>query len=288
MCSRLTFYVLVAVNLLFVFGCGPRPKVNLLGPPSETGQIYRSEMKLTFKPGEITITEQGVRHHGKTESIAIIIEEEKILEVKDGEVTRNHVTILSDESTETITIDGETDTNHQSNPLQGEKIEWVKTGSEWKSKLVDKFPTQAQQKELDLLQPPAQLWKFYPQEPVAVGYHWDLEISEIQHFLGIRIIIESGSWRSRFVKTIEQDGQLCAVITDEIDLQGKMNSENGQTVKIELKGSGKLVRSLTKGMNLSWEMSGTILETETIVINGHTTEIKSHGPIKISSKTELK
>jgi hypothetical protein len=283
--ARLSPALFLAAGLLAGAGCSSGTPRDLRGPDPEVGQVYHDEMKLTMTGGKLTATLGGVSQTAEVELSLEAVEEEEILAVTGGRVTRRRTRVLTDQGRETIRADGRAKTHTESGPLQGETVECVKAGDGWKTTLVGKAPNRRQAFELEAFPPPVSSADCYPDKLVKPGHRWTVDASKLRTFLGSGVRVESGSWERKFEKEIEVDGEPCAQIAEEFDLLGKMRDERGEWIRLEMKLTGTTRRSLRRGFSLDRRLSGTMTMTGTATEGGEKVRLTVSGPVVLEARS---
>src|ERR1700722_1833110 len=197
--SRLVLPLLAALSLLSAAGCSSR--VNLRGQTPKVGQVDRDEFKVTMTNATITLTGVGVSETGTIDLLVEAVGSEEILAVADGKVTKTRLKIVSEQTTETIRLQGHAETHTTPSSLQGETIEFEKVGDDWTRTLVGKVPSPKQAADLKHFPPPESMADWYPAEPVSPGHSWTVDVSKLRKFFGPSANIESGQWKMKFDKT---------------------------------------------------------------------------------------
>jgi len=287
MITSASVMLIVTVSLLAAVGCSSGPPQGLRGPASEVGMIRRDEMKMTMTKGEITMTAGGASETGQIEMAVESALEEETLAVANGQISKARTKVVTDKSTETIRIGAEKHTHADPSPLHGEMVESEKVGEEWKFTLVGKTPTKKQELDLKHFSPPDGRADFYPAEPVRPGHSWNVDAAKLKRFMGSGVEITSGSCKMKFQKTLTMNNELCAEITEDLAIVGKMRDEHGQ-MQVELKVSGTGLRSLKQGLTLSSKMIGTVTMSGTVPgERGEKIQTKITGPVTVDYKSQL-
>jgi hypothetical protein len=283
-----TASVLPLATLILVSGCSSRPARDLRGPDPEVGQVIRGKRKLTMTNGKITASAGGQTEEGQMEMTSDDADEEEILAVVNGEVTKSRTKVITQQSTEKITQGGKTDTHTTKNPLEGETVECEKVGKEWKKTLVGKVANDKQALELKMFAPPESNADWYPTEPVKPGHRWKVPTSKLRKLVPSDLEIEEGYCKRKFEKMVEVDGEQCAEIANDLAIIGKMKDEKGEWRRFEMKVSGTAQRSLQKGLTLTSNLKGTITISGTETVDGQKVEVKISGPVTIEQKWRRK
>ncbi len=282
-----TVLVLLAVSLLTP-GCSSGVTYDLRGPGPMVGQVYSTEETITMTNGTMTLTAGGMTETFPCKMTILSSEVEEVLALEKGEITRARTRIIRQEEHQTVHVDGRDETNTETSPLQGETVECAKVGGQWKITLVGKTPDSKQAKELKEFPTPDQVVDYYPAGPVKLGHRWTMDASKLKKMMGSNSQFESGNCKVLFEKITDVDGELCALLTEELQLQGKAPTEGGDVARGEMKVAGSSLRSLKRWFTLNSRLTGTITFTETITVQGQKVERKISGPIVVETKTQKK
>jgi hypothetical protein len=123
---------------------------------------------------------------------------------------------------------------------------------------------------------------------VKPGHRWTVDGGKLRQLFGSSLQVEAGSLRRTFQRTIEADGELCAQIAEELDIRGKMRSEGGDWMQMELKATGTSRRSLKRGFTLSAHLTGTLTASGTVMEDGQRLQLKISGPLTMAYKCQRK
>jgi hypothetical protein len=250
--------------------------------------MTRSKSKITMSNGRLTATAGGRTEEGVVEMTVDAADEEEILAVVNGEVTKTRTRVITDQSTERATAGGQTDTHTTKSPLEGETVECEKVGQEWKKTLVGKVANEKQQLELKTFPTPESNEGWYPTDPVKQGHRWEVPTSKLRKMIATGIDIEAGHCKRKFEKMVEVDGEQCAQIAEDIEIRGKMKDEKGEWKHVEMKVAGTTQRSLQRGLNLASRLEGTMTISGTVTERGEEIQVKITGPVTIEQKWRRK
>jgi hypothetical protein len=274
--------------LLCLAGCSSGPPQDLLGPGPQVGQVDRTEFKMTMRNGSITLTDGGASQKGQFDLTVEGTDEEEVLAVADGRVTKCCTRVVSDQITYTVRADGQYDSRTEAGPLQGETIEFEQVGDGWKKTLVGKEPSARQQFEVNAFPPPQPAAEYYPAGEVKPGHRWSVDVTKLRRCLGSALEVESGTCTRIFQKTLDLDGEPCAQIAEELELRGKMRDEQGEPAQVEFKVAGSLQRSLRRGFNPASRLTGTLTVSGSIPEGGKRLPMTITGPVTMEWKTQRK
>jgi hypothetical protein len=253
------------------------------------GDVYRTETKITMPDNSVKFTDRGMTESGRIDMTEESVEEEEILALRDDCVTKFRIRILNGQTTVKSRVQGQSDNHTEPTPLSGETIELERVGDEWKITLVGKAPTQKQAEELKWYTPPVDAIEVYPAEPVKPGHCWSVDVKKFfRSLVGKGVELESGSWSRKFEKTTREDGELCALIKEQIELKGRARHADGQWEDVEFKVSGISLRSLERFITVSTKFEGTASSNRTLTEGGRQVQMKTTGPITIEWNTSLK
>jgi len=298
--SRMGLPLLAALSLLPTAGCssdrqvdlrGRAPesdqRVNLRGRAYEVGQGYRDESKVTMTNATITITGAGMTETGQMDLLVGGVDEEEILAVADGTVTKSRLKIVSEQLTETVRSQGQTETHTEPSPLLGETIEFEKVGGDWKRTLVGKVPNPRQAEDLKHFPPPESIADWFPAEPVGPGHSWTVDVSKLRKFFGTSAQIDSGQWKMRFEKEFKKDGKSYAQIAEELEVHGKLKDEKGE-LHFDWKASGVCHLPLQPGGVVTMQLAGTMTMSTTLTEGGVLLQVRISGPATLEQKSSRK
>jgi len=269
-------------------GCSSGVAYDLRGPGSMIGQVYNTEHNVTMTNGTMTLSRGGRSESCPCQMTMNCIDVEETLATEKGQVTQTRTKVARQESRETVRVEGKEDTRTETSSLQGETVECAKVGGEWKITLVGKTPNQKQARELKEFPTPDLGIVYYPAAPVRPGHKWTVDVSKLKKMMGSKALIDSGNCKMLFERTTDVDGELCALLTQEMQMQGKIPNEQGESARVEMKVAGSSLRSLIRGFTLSSRLTGTMTFSETLTLEGQKVEMKITGPITIETKTQKK
>jgi hypothetical protein len=264
------------------------PPQDLLGPPPEVGQVYRTEWKVTIFKATIAVTEAGRSDKAHCDMLAEATEEEEILALADGKLTKCRIRIEKDETRMTIREGLQKDSRVDRSPLADETIEFEKVGEEWKKSLVGKTANAQEVEELNLFPPPVCDAEVYPDQPVKPCHRWDLDVKRVYGVMRHVFDVESGTCTRKFEKMIDWNGESCARIAQDLELHGRMRAEKGQWLHCDLKISGSIERAISRGFTVGCQMKGTMTLSGTISEGGKELQSTITRPIELEWKTERK
>jgi hypothetical protein len=228
------------------------------------------------------------REEGTCDLTSTVVEDDQILEVEGGEVTKQETTVISHDTTISIQAEGQNESFTERGPLVGEKILRERRGDQWRNTLVGKEPTAKQKTKLHFLGPLETSADLYPEGKVKPGHTWSIDPARLRKFFGPRFTDLSGSASRTFVKTTSLDGEPCALIDFTMDIKGKTREENNTESTIELSVKGPGYRSLRSGYTIKSSLSGTMKRSGTIVHQGQQVELEISGPVTIETIDKLK
>ncbi len=283
--SRIVLPLLAAWSLLFAAGCSSR--VDLRGRPPKVGQVYRDEFKVTMTNATITATGAGMPETGQMDLLVEAVDEEEILAVADGKVTKSRLKVVSEQRTETIRSQGHTENHTEPSPLQGETIEFEKVGDDWKRTLVGKVPSPKQAAELKHFPAPESIADWFPAEPVSPGYSWTVDVSKLRKFFRTSAEIDSGQWKMKFAKTFKEDGKSYAQIAEDLEIHGTFKDEQGD-LHFDLKTTGAIRLPLQPGGVVTVRVTGPITMSTTVTEGGQQLQMTISGPATVEGKSSRK
>jgi hypothetical protein len=290
--------VLTAAVLTGLGGCSAGPPQVLRGPPPRKGEASRTQTKMVMEKGKISIRFlprveglglRGIeRHEGTCAMTVTSVEEDEILEVDDRQVTKQHTKFITEDSTQTIEIDGEKDSHTERGPLVGETVLRQPLGGTWKNTLVGKAPTPKQQKELESLPPLENTDDLVPEGAVKPGHTWKIDAARLRKLIGARCTALTGEASMTFERTTTHGGESCALIQVTMNVKGKMLDDDNNAMAIEVTATGTTYQSLKTGYDVQTSLTGTIKIEGTVVREGQRIQTEISGPITLESSTKPK
>jgi hypothetical protein len=287
-CPRSGWRLLAIAALIAIAGCSADPQ-NLRGPGRRKGQAYRTETKVEMKNGKLVIKPGGRSEEATCDLVATNVEDDVILEVEGGRVTKMETTFVSDDGTLTIRAGRESHQQTERGPLVGEKVlrELPRSprpqGATWKNTLVGKEPNAKQKTELDLLQPADEEAEIYPEGKVKPGHSWKVDPERLRKQFGPSCTSLSGKASMTFVRTETIDGELCAIINVTKNLKGKMRLDEKTEMDVKWTLKGVAHRSIKAGYTIKSSLSGTMKMSGTIVEEGKRVHLEMSGPVTIET-----
>jgi WD40 repeat protein len=269
-------------------GPGQAPEadtVDLRGLGPDVGAVYRDERKLAMTNATITVTGTGVSETGQIDLLLEAVDEEEILAVANGHITKSRLKVLSEQRTQTIRVQGQTDKHTEPAPLQGETIEFEKVGEDWKRTLVGKVPNAKQADDLKYFPPPESIADWFPAEPVSPGHSWTVDVNKLRKFFGTSAQIDSGRWKMKFDKVIQKDGKPHVQIADELEISGKFKDEKKGDVEFDWKAAGVTHLPLDPGGVVTVQLSGTMTMSAEVTESGMRLKLKITGPKTLEMKS---
>ncbi len=191
---RLSWSFLVSLAGLVVAGVpcargAEDTKYDLRGPAAKKGQIITSTESSSTKDGKATFAALGKE---TTVDMDISNTTEVRLEVlaMDGrQITKAKVKVVKKKTKTTIRLGGKDKEQEEDDALVGEEVLMFKAKEGWKKTLGDEAkPTEKQAKSLKNLEAPLSNDPLYPEEKVAVGHEWDVEVGKLGALMGSSII----------------------------------------------------------------------------------------------------
>jgi hypothetical protein len=238
--------------------------------------------------GTITVTEAGRSDTAKCDMVCEAKEEEKILAVVSGKVTKSRLRIVKEENSITARKGLQKDSRIDRSPLTGETIEFEKIGVGWKKSLVGKTPTAQQAEELNRFPPPVRDAEVYPDQPVKPCHKWNLDVKKIYGFMPHSFDLESGICTREFEKMIDWKGMYCAHVAQNLELHGRMRAKKDQWLHCDLKVSGPIQRFISQGFTAGCQMKGMITLSGKLSEGGKEIQTAIAGPITMEWQTERK
>jgi hypothetical protein len=269
-------------------GCSSGEPQDLRGPGPQKGQAFRSETKVVLTNGTVVVHAGAERLEGACSMTMTNIEDDEILAVEGRQVTKQRTTVITDDISRSVQIDGEKDSGTERGPLVGEKILCERKDGKWKNALIGKEPTEKQKKELKFFDPAENKDELYPEGKVKPGHTWKVDAAHLRKLLSPRCTALFGEASITFVRTTTLDGESCAVIYLSMNIKGRLLDDDNNEASITLIVKGPEYRSLGSGYNVKSSLSGTIRMTRTVVVEGERVPMWMSGPVTIETVTKLK
>jgi hypothetical protein len=276
------------VALVALAGCSAGPPQDLRGPGRQKGQAFRIETKVVLKNGKMVASAGSQRQEGTCDVTWTNVEDEQILEVQGGQVTKLETAVITDDTTISIRADGQNESTTERGPLLGEKILRERHGEKWSNTLVGKEPSAKQKTELKFLGPLEDSTDWYPEGKIKPGHTWSIDPARLRKHFGPSFTVLSGSASMRFVRTTSLDGEPCALIELAMDIKGKALEEDNTESTVELSVKGPEHRSLRSWYNIKSSLSGTMKKSGAVVEQGQRLQLEVSGPVTIETIAKLK
>jgi hypothetical protein len=249
---------------------------DLRGPAPKKGMAFLTTSKFSMKNADVTLNLGGNNLEGKMDMTSTTEKEEEILGVDGRDVTKLRTKIIKDEVKRKTEINGMSETATEKKELAGEIVFSEKSKSGWKHVLEDTKPTEKQEKALKDFDNPENEDELYPADKAKVGDTWDIKAEAFKKILGSKATDVKGKGKSKFLRVEEYDGEKCAVIETELDLKATMKEE-GNDVKVEMKGKVINVRSIKEGLDRKYNIEGTASFAGKVKEDGQEIDIKFSG-----------
>jgi hypothetical protein len=282
------WHLLVVAALTALAGCSAGPPQDLRGPGRRKGEAFRTESKLVLKNGKIVVSAGLQRQEGTCDLTWTLVEDDQILEVQGGRVTKQETTVIRDNTSIFIRADGENESITQRGPLLGERILRERHGGKWTNTLVGKEPTAKQKTELKLLGPLEDSADLYPEGKVKPGHTWSIDPARLRKLFGPSCTALSGKASMTYVRTTNFDSEPCALIDFTLDIKGKELTEDNREVDFELSVKGPGYRSLRSGYTIKSFLSGSMRRSGTVVDQGQRLQLEMSGQVTIETIDKLK
>jgi hypothetical protein len=282
----------LCIGLVAVFVCAGGVRADdevydLRGPAPKKGLGIVSNSKFSMKNAAVAIELGGLKLEGKMDMTSTTDKDEEILGVDGREVTKLRTKIIKDEVKRKTEINGMTENVTEKKELAGEIVLSEKTKDGWKHVLEDTKPTEKQEKALKDFDNPENEDDLYPAEKVKVGATWDIKAEAFKKVLGSKATDVKGKGKSKLLRIEEFDGEKCAVIETDLDLKATMKEE-GNDIKVEMKGKAVSVRSLKDGLDRKYSIEGSASFAGKIKEDGQEADIKFSGKMSGDGTAKLK
>jgi hypothetical protein len=274
--------------LTVLAGCSAGPPQELRGPGRKKGEVFRTERKLVLKNGKMVVWAGLQKQEGTCDLTSTIVEDDQILEVEEGRVTKQETTVIDDETNITARADGQNESKTEHGPLLGEKILRERHGDKWTNTLVGKEPNAKQKTELNILGPLEDKRDLYPEGKVNPGHTWTIEPARLRKLLGPSLKDQSGIASMTFVRTTSLDGEPCALINFTLNMKAKALEEDNSESTVEFNIKGPLYRSLRSGYTIKASLSGTMKKSGTLMEQGQRLQLEVSGPVTLETFDKLK
>jgi hypothetical protein len=138
----------------------------------------------------------------------------------------------------------------------GEIVYSEKKKDGWKHSLEDAKPSDEQEKELKDFDDPVNDDDLYPEGKVKVGRAWEINASAFKKIIGAKMTDAKGTGKGKFVRVETFNGEPCAVIEIEFDVQARLKDEDSD-FQVAMKGKVTSYRSIAEGIDLKFSFDGT-------------------------------
>lgn len=187
-----------------------------------------------------------------------------------------------------LTVNGEMQPeDEEKHPLLGVAVISEKIDDEWKVRLEEGEPTEAQMEELEKLEEEMahdEDEAMYGTRPRLVGERWEVDASLIPGFDDGEI---TGKMTLEIAGEREFEGQHCAEIKGTMDAVMTMEEE-GQKLTMKIKGKVLVYRSLEQFTDVKYEVTGEMELKATFAGEGVPVQMEGKGPIGISGLQSIK
>lgn len=287
MSLRSSAAVLVALGSLWSPARAADETFDLRGPAPKKGMAFVSTSTFTMKNADVTVGIGGLNLEGKMDMTAVSEKEEEILGTAGRDITKLRTRVVKDEVKRKTVINGETENATDTKELAGEIVFSEKTKDGWKHVLEDTKPTEKQEKALQDFDNPENEDELYPAEKVKVGASWDIKVEALKKIIGPKATDVKGKARSKLLRVEDYDGDQCAIIETELDLSAT-TKEDGNDVKVSMKGKIVSTRSIKDGLDRKYTMDGTASFGGKIKEDGQEADIKFSGKMTGAGTSKFK
>jgi hypothetical protein len=285
--KRFGWPLLAALSLLPMAGCSSDTRIDFHGRAPQVGEVYRDEFTITMTNATMTATGAGISETGQIDMLVEAVDEEETLAVVDGHIAKSRLKVVSEKITDTIRVQGQTETHTEPSPLHGETIQFEKVAGEWQRTLVGKAPSPKQADDLKHFPPPESLADWFPANPVRPGESWTVDVSKLRKLYGTRAQIDSGQCKMTFENKIKKDGKYYAKIAKEIELHGKFKDAKGEW-RLDWNFTGATLAPLHPRGVATMKLSGTKTMSTTVTDGGRPLQLTISGPVTVEMKSSRK
>ena len=264
---------------------------DLRGPAPKVKQVLRSKVTVTVADADVTVGMGDQKMSAKQTITTTGEEEETILEVKEREVTKSRTKVIADRVRTVTDIDGNKETEDETNDLQGETVVSVKKEGKWTHKLEDAAdPTDEQKKELAKRDGPESDDDLFPADKVKVGHEWTVDAAKARSLTGGQMIDVKGKLTQKFLRVEKVGDEECAVIETSGTITAKMkpSEKDEPTPDVTLKVTATGWRSLKTGVEVKGKFAGTIRMAGKQKLDDAVVEMTLEGKIAGEGTTTLK
>lgn len=278
---------LTAVVVLQI-GCSEPQPSGLRGPAPKKGQEFRTESTFRIDDGKMIVRAGDTTIEGVFSMATAEVEEGRILSVKGGEVEKEEVTIVLDDTDITFFYDGERKTEKERGALVGKRVLRRKADGKTKSTLVGESATPEQEAALDSLDPLDSDAYLYPETLVPPGHKWHVDAVHLKRYLGLESEEVTGDVSMTYEGPESRDGEQCAVIVVAVNARWTEREGSEQVRKVHLEGNGRTLRSMRTGWDIDSTLSGTMTISATEVQEGEAVQLVMSGPVTLESRTTVR
>jgi hypothetical protein len=261
---------------------------DLRGPAPVKGQRFTVTSRFAMKGADVELSlGGGAKLEGKMDLTSSSEKEEEILGVDGREVTKMRTKIVKDETKTKTSISGMTEDKTEKKELVGQIVFSEKAKGGWKHVLEDATPTEKQKKQLEEFDNPETDDELYPEGKAKIGQSWDIKGSAFKKLLGSKVTDATGKGKSKFVRVEEFEGEQCAVIETELDVKAT-TKEEGNDIRVELKGKIVNIRSIKDGLDLKYTIEGSATFSGKLKEDGQEVDIRFSGKVSGEGKSKQK
>jgi hypothetical protein len=263
---------------------------DLRGPAPKVKQVLHSKVTVTITDADVTVGMGDQKMTAKQTMTVTNEEEETVLEVKGREITKSRTKVIADRVKTVTDIDGNKETEDETNDLQGEIVLSVKKDGTWTHKLEDADPTDEQKKELAKRDGPESDDDLFPAEKVKVGHTWTVDAAKARSLTGGQMTDVKGKLKQKFLRVEKVGDEECAVVETSGTITGVMKPDvkDDPTPDVTLKITATGWRSLKTGVELKGTFAGTIRIAGKQKLDDAVVEMTLEGKIAGEGTTSLK
>lgn len=274
--------IVASLLIMSLAGCG-KPSYDLTGK-YKAGDILRDELHFSMPAGRLIAKAKGGAVEGKASFDGHTVREVTVLAIdRKGQPTKFKVSHLVDQFTMRLEAPGDKpEETTESGMLQGESIIFEMVAGEWNKTLFGKQPTPEQAKELQDCDNPLEE-DLIPKGPVKLGSSWMARDSALRKYIGSGLHNLRGSMSVEFNGVVERDGQQCALIAGDLDVEGTGLDPDSRENHVSMSAHLTIHRSLKSFCDSTSGEGMMKIETETVA-EGTSVRVTINGPLTLKQE----
>lgn len=263
---------------------------DLRGPAPQKGQVFVAKGFFKIKDAKSVLKADDNVIRSKVSETTTTEYEITVLAVEGRQITKVKTRLVKD-ATETVdTTDGETNTDTEPSPLEGETVLGEFGGTrKWTNTLAGGGkPDDKQRKKLAEFTGPENDDALYPEGKVKVGHTWDAEGSALVNYFDLSFSNIKGKLKQTFVRVEDVDGEPCAVVETTGTLTAKAKTDEG-VLDLTMDLTKRTVwRSLKTGVDVRDRSTGRLKYAGKLEVDGQKVDYTLEGPFESGGTTKLK